>query len=489
MPYPNPPEPLFDAARPFTGAPAAGLCAPLLYDVRAPALRLRTLNFAAKRLADMIFVSNLPEADAMARLRWRAVGAPGGLDAVPPATAEQQALDAARKAGQISVEVNEAARAVRVAWRDPAAGIDLAGSALAPPGYGGIVTGSAGTLGFDPAPIPRAAADPDRAWPLGDGIASPPAAAPDLAAAVDALFAACRGIYGLLIATPEQVLLERYGAGGAADRATPSWSMTKAMTATMIGRMLRLGWLSSVHMAAPAPLWGDPRGAHADITLDHLLHMRSGLAMPLLTEDGRGGLGFENSAVYQDAADAFEAAQRSIVAVRPGSTYRYVNTGLNVLGAVIRSAIERRGLGYHATMYEMLADALGMTSFRHSADIAGNLIASGSGAATLRDYAKLGVLYLQDGRWRGEQFLPRGFVEYALSPGQAGSAYGACFRSNADRLFASLPASAAWATGASDQRIFILRHAGLVVAMTNETDHPIDLARLEAVLATACAGR
>jgi hypothetical protein len=35
----------------------------------------------------------------------------------------------------------------------------------------------------------------------------------------------------------------------------------------------------------------------------------------------------------------------------------------------------------------------------HFADIAGNLIASGVGSATLRDYAKLGVLYLQNGMW------------------------------------------------------------------------------------------
>ena len=33
----------------------------------------------------------------------------------------------------------------------------------------------------------------------------------------------------------------------------------------------------------------------------------------------------------------------------------------------------------------------------HFADIAGNLIVSGAGSATLRDYAKLGVLYLQNG--------------------------------------------------------------------------------------------
>ena len=185
--------------------------------------------------------------------------------------------------------------------------------------------------------------------------------------------------------------------------------------------------------------------------------MRSGLAFPVSHGDGRVTLGFENSAVYQDAGDAFEAAQRSIVATVPGAVYRYINSGLNVLGAIVRDQIERRGLPYHETLYGLLVDRLGMASYQHSADIAGNLIASGAGFATLRDYAKLGVLYLQNGMWDGERLLPQGWADYALTATHTGTSYAACFRTNIDRLFPDLPPDTAWASGASDQRIFILR--------------------------------
>jgi CubicO group peptidase (beta-lactamase class C family) len=226
------------------------------------------------------------------------------------------------------------------------------------------------------------------------------------------------------------------------------------------------------------------------ITFDHLVRMRSGLGFPVRHEDGSVALGFENSAVYQDAADAFETAQRMIVATSPGAVFRYVNSGMNVLGSVIREQIARRGLPYHQTVYDMLADRLGMSSYQHSADIAGNFIGSGAGFATLRDYAKLGVLYLgvlylNDGVWDGERLLPAGWVDYATTATHTGTSYAACFRTNIDRQFPSLPPETAWAAGASDNRVFILRRHRLTVAVTNEADHPMDLAALDRMIATA----
>ena len=476
----------FDATRPLF---ADGPPDPVVYDGSARAIRQRTVNFAAKRFADMMYVSGLDRSTAERHFRWRALGIPGGLSARPDASGGQVELDAAHRAGRISIETNDADRRATVRWTDAEFGASLIGSSIARPGYGGILLGSRTAPTFDPAPIARRAPDTQRAWPRGDGVETPGAPPAELSAALDELFANSSGIYGILIASPDRVLAERYSAFGAQDRATPSWSMTKAITCTLIGRMIHEGWLGSVYDPAPAPLWRDPRSIHHLITIDHLLRMRSGLGFPVVDENGHATIGFENSAVYQDAANAFDAAQRSIVATVPGSVYRYINAGINVLGAVIRDRIETRGMPYHQTVYQLLADRLGMSTYQHSADCVGNFIASGSGFATLRDYAKLGVLYVQDGVWEGERLLPQGWVDYALAPTHAGSGYAACFRSNIDRSFPDLPVDTAWATGASDQRVFILRGHRLVVVVANETDHSMDLAALNRVIATAIATR
>jgi len=482
---PRPPvvpvEPIFDRTpHPFGDGPVD----PLIYDATDRALRQRTVNFAAKRYADMLYVSGLNRATADRHHRWRAALVPAGLDARPAGNNEQARLMAAVREGHLHIDTDPADRRVTVQWREPGAE-PIVGSAIARPGYGGILLGEHAIAQFDPKPIIRSLPGAGQAWPRGEAVDTHVTPPPALAGALDAFFATSSGAYGVLIATPERVLLERYSSFGSPVRATPSWSMTKAITCTIIGRLIHDGWLGSVHDPALAPLWRDPRGIHRLITLDHLVRMRSGLGFPVRHQDGRITLGFENSAVYQDAGDAFEAAQRSIVATAPGAVFRYVNSGMNVLGSIIRDLIARRGLPYHQTVYGLLADRLGMASYQHSADLVGNFIASGAGFATLRDYAKLGVLYLQDGVWDGHRLLPEGWVDYALTATHTGTSYAACFRTNIDRLFPDLPEDTAWASGASDQRVFILRRHRLTVAVSNETDHPMDLGALNRVIATA----
>lgn len=465
------PQSQFDQGLPPVGA---GLVSPACYDASPRAMRLRTVGWAAKRYVDMLYVTGLDRATADAHFRPRMTPVPGDLATTPEA--DVTALQAAIAGGRFTVTGNDATRNVAVTWADPEFG-DVTAHAEAHPGYGGILLGEKTKPDFTPAPLARPSAAP-----LWDHAAPPPSAA--LAKAADALFAGSPGIYGVLLATPERLLFERYSSFGGADRVTPSWSMTKSITGTIIGRLLHKGWLRSVYDRAIPPLWADPRGIHAGITLDDLLRMRSGLAMPIQHADGSTTLGFENALVYQQAGDAFDTAQRGIPATQPGAVYRYINAGPNVLGAIIRAEIEQRGLPYPATLYGLLADRIGMQSYQHSADSTGNMIASGAGFATLRDYARLGVLYLQDGVWQGERILPEGWVSYALSPSHIGTDYAGSFWTNQHARFPSLPRDTAWATGLSDQRVIIMRGANMIAVVTNENDFPLNLGDLDRFLAT-----
>jgi hypothetical protein len=81
----TPVEPYFDRTPELFGD---GLPDPLVYDASARALRQRTVNFAAKRPADMRYVSGLDRRMAERHFRWRPAVAPGRLGFLRvPATA------------------------------------------------------------------------------------------------------------------------------------------------------------------------------------------------------------------------------------------------------------------------------------------------------------------------------------------------------------------------------------------------------------------
>jgi hypothetical protein len=128
-----PVEPYFDRTpQPF----GDGLPVPVIYDASPRALRQRTVNFAAKRLVDMRYVSGLDRATAERHLRWRPVVAPGGL-AFRDAPASQAELAAAHKAGDIVIDMNDADRRVTVRWNDAKFGEPVIDVAVHRAGHGG----------------------------------------------------------------------------------------------------------------------------------------------------------------------------------------------------------------------------------------------------------------------------------------------------------------------------------------------------------------
>ena len=100
------PEAYFDRTpQPFGDGPPD----PLVYDASPRALRQRAMNFAAKRLVDMRYVSGLDRATTERHFRWRPAVPPGGLGfrAAPDGQAE---LAAAQRRGDIVVEMDDADR-------------------------------------------------------------------------------------------------------------------------------------------------------------------------------------------------------------------------------------------------------------------------------------------------------------------------------------------------------------------------------------------
>ena len=87
---------------------------------------------------------------------------------------------------------------------------------------------------------------------------------------------------------------------------------------------------------------------------------------------------------------------------------------------------------------------------------------------------------MANGVWDNEWLLPQIWAGYAMTAIHAGTSHAVRFRTNTD-----FPPNAAWASGASDQLIFILFHHRLIVRINHGTDFPMDLLALSHVIAVA----
>ena len=221
---------------------------------------------------------------------------------------------------------------------------------------------------------------------------------------------------------------ERYGEGYDADTRFVSWSMAKTVTAMMIGMLVADGLLE-LDAPAPVPRWQRPGDPRAEITLRHLLQMRSGLEH---TEAGDPP--YESSEVrmlFLDGRDDMaDWASAPVLEAEPGERFEYSSNTTVILAAIAARALtdstapEARRKAVADYLHARLFEPLGMDSVVPEFDRAGTLIGGSLIHATARDWAKLGELLRNKGSYRGTQLVPRGWVEAMVTPSPTAPQYG-----------------------------------------------------------------
>ncbi|HXU99035.1 MAG TPA: serine hydrolase, partial [Caulobacteraceae bacterium] len=209
-----------------------------------------------------------------------------------------------------------------------------------------------------------------------------------------------------------RLVAERYGSGRGPDDTCHSWSMAKSITHALAG-LLTGDHLLDVFAPADVPAWrGDER---AQITLDQLLRMSSGLAFVEAYSPDQPSDVIE-MLFGKGAADTAAFAAAFPLAHPPGSFFAYSSGTTNIICRCLARALGADGAAFEDFMRERLFAPLGMTSAAPRFDAAGTFIGSSFCFATPRDFARFGLLYLRDGIWEGRRLLPAGWVDYARTP-------------------------------------------------------------------------
>ncbi|MGY6216933.1 serine hydrolase domain-containing protein [Methylolobus aquaticus] len=206
-----------------------------------------------------------------------------------------------------------------------------------------------------------------------------------------------------------RIVAERYAAGFGPDTPLAGWSMAKTALNALLGVLVRQHVLS-VDDRAPVPEWsrpGDPRG---NITIAQLLRMTSGLRF---RETYSSPLEDVMQMLFGRADGAAFAASQPLEAT-PGSRWQYASGTTNILSRILRARLG--DAAYRDAPRRLLFDAVGMRTATLEPDAAGSFVASSFMYASARDWARLGMLFLNDGVWQGRRLLPEGWVAYSRTP-------------------------------------------------------------------------
>lgn len=317
------------------------------------------------------------------------------------------------------------------------------------------------------------------------GEASPPlprASPGDLRIEQDALEATARlaeekNTSALLVLHDGQVVLERYWHGHAPDRWTNSASMAKTITALLIGIAIGEGAIPSLDASASQwiALWRDD--GRREITIRHLLQMNSGLRSQGEYDDP-----FSDASYLALGDDMRYIVDTTPLAAEPGTTHDYNNTDFQVLGFILEEATGKR---YAEYLSEKLWRPIGC------ADGALWLERKGGSARTFgflfaraEDWARIGQLMLQQGRWEDRQIVPREHIAAMRTPSPTEPRYGLglWLANNEHQALredqAFLDTGTFYLDGRSKQRVYICPDHNLVIVRVGEDGESWDDAAL-----------
>ncbi|MBM4204779.1 MAG: serine hydrolase [Gammaproteobacteria bacterium] len=224
--------------------------------------------------------------------------------------------------------------------------------------------------------------------------------------AADAVFSA-PGTLALLMVHQGHVVIERYAEGINGTTPLPGWSMAKTVTALAAGMLARRQFLGADEVALFKP-WEEDERIH--ISLDQLLRMTSGIN---ILENTTGA--DANSTMLFKTGDSSTYAINRGLDDTPGEVFAYTS-GSTMLAARLIS--DRLG-GHPETLGFLrreLFESLGMNSTYMEPDETGQFIGSSFIMSSAHDWARLGLMLLNDGEDSGTRYVDESWIEYMTTP-------------------------------------------------------------------------
>ena len=276
-------------------------------------------------------------------------------------------------------------------------------------------------------------------------------------------------LVGLIVVKDGKVLMEHYAPGNDQSSRWISFSVTKSISSLLIDAAIQDGFISSVDEPVINYLPRLRGTGYENTTIRNVLNMASGLrwdetyADPESDVAKAGGLNGVELVRYLGTLPTDAA---------PGAEFNY-NTGeTNLVGEILRAAIGNNAATYLSHKiwrpFGMAFDAYWSLGTPGGGELGGCCL-----NATLRDYARVGLFALHNGRLRdGTAVLPEDWMSQSIEPSKGYDGYGYLWWLFGDRGYAALGIFGQTIRVYPDDNMVIATHSNAPAAVnTSYHDH------------------
>jgi CubicO group peptidase (beta-lactamase class C family) len=217
-------------------------------------------------------------------------------------------------------------------------------------------------------------------------------------------------VHSLLIVRNGYLVLDAYFYPFQEDQVHDGASMTKSITSTLVGIALGKHKLSSLGQPVlslfPERQVGNRDERKDRMTIEHLLTMTSGL-------DCHSDHAELTLREMMQSKDWVQFMLDLPMVAEPGSKFEYCSGGMHLLSAIISQCTGSSALEF--ARHELF-EPLGIQDVIWPSDAHG--VSHGWGDLHLqpRGMAKIGYLWLNQGRWEGRQIVPVEWMQQATQP-------------------------------------------------------------------------
>ncbi len=218
---------------------------------------------------------------------------------------------------------------------------------------------------------------------------------------------------GLIVIQNDSLVYEKYFLGNTAETKNISWSVAKSFISALFGIAIEEGHIKSIEETVETYVPQLMGSAYEGVRIKDVLQMSTGVKFnedygDFNSDINRWGRGF----ALGKSQNAFAA---SLTRERePGTVNHYVSINTHVLGMILTNATGKSITEY---MQEKFWTPMGMEHDGYwVTDNTGMEVALGGLNITLRDYAKIGSLYLNAGKWNGQQIVSSDWVKSSVTP-------------------------------------------------------------------------